>query len=76
MKKKSEYEKFLIYQLNNVLRGDAEVSLGDKSMSIEDKKVTMAVIEDFKKYIDNYERNKRLIRNAEFYNEHMEDDLR
>ena len=45
-------------------------------MSIEDKKVTMAVIEDFKKYIDNYERNKRLIRNAEFYNEHMEDDLR
>ena len=68
-----EYEKFLKIKLKNVLRGEAELILGDRSTSIKDKQIFMRVIEEMEhRIIDNIEVNCALIKE---YNERMDDDL-
>ena len=76
MKKEDEYRMYIFVQLDNVLRGDALRVIEDRTESPEDKKIYMGVIEDIKKYLNNYNENMKYIHQAKEYNKRMDDDLR
>ena len=76
MKKEDEYKMYILMQLENVLRGDALRVLEDRIESPEDKRIHMGVIEDIKKYLNNYNENMNFIQQAKEYNERLDDDLR
>ena len=73
---KDEQKMYIKCQIKNVLKGDALRTIEDRTTSPEQKIVQMEVIEEFKKYIDNYDENIKLIKQAKIYNERIEDDLR
>ena len=76
MKKEDEYKMFILMQLDNVLRGDALRVVEDKIETPENKKIHMGVIEGIKKYLNDYDENKKYIHQAKEYNERIDDDLR
>lgn len=73
---KEEYREFLIMKINNVLKGEADQILGDRSTSIEDKQIYMKVLEEMKQNIDNIDNNKKNRTFIKQFNERMDDDLR
>ena len=73
---KEEYREFLIMKINNVLKGEADQILGDRSTSIEDKQIFMKVLEEMKQNIDNIDTNKKNRTFIKQFNERMDDDLR
>lgn len=73
---KEEYREFLIMKIDNVLKGEADQILGDRSTSIEDKQIFMKVLEEMKQNIDNIDNNKKNRTFIKQFNERMDDDLR
>lgn len=71
-----EYREFLIMKIDNVLKGEADQILGDRSTSIEDKQIFMKVLEEMKQNIDNIDNNKKNRTFIKQFNERMDDDLR
>ena len=71
---KNEQIEFILYQLNNVLRGDALRAMENKTISAEEKKKKLQAIEEMKNYLDNFEKNTEFLK---AYNERIiDDDLR
>ena len=71
-----EYREFLIMKIDNVLKGEADQILGDRSTSTEDKQIFMKVLEEMKQNIDNIDNNKKNRTFIKQFNERMDDDLR
>ena len=65
-------KKYLLYKLQNVLRADASNTLEDRMISLEEKKERIKVIEELKKFLDDYDYNMSLFKKAKAQEKNIE----
>ena len=65
-------KEYLLYKLQNVLRADASNTLEDRMISLEEKKERIKVIEELKKFLDDYDYNMSLFKKAKAQEKNIE----
>ena len=64
----------LYWKLENVLRGDAFLLKNNDSATPEEKQARMRVIEEFTKYLRDYDKNMQLLAEYKDFKERIIDD--